>query len=231
MRTYKLHLIRHGLTQANLQGTYIGQTDVSLTKEGLENLSKLMKKYIYPNVDLVYTSPLKRCVQTAYQLFPQVEMKIVEQLSEYNFGEFEGKNYKELMQNEVFLEWLENSKEVAPPNGENSQEFCMRILTGISKIFEHMVSNEIHSAAVITHSGVITTLLATIGLPKQNIEQRIIPDGTGFTVLLTPEMWHRSGCFEIFEAIPYRNFEIEDTYTEEDFAHDVMCDYDPEKEA
>ncbi|MEG2295465.1 MAG: histidine phosphatase family protein [Oscillospiraceae bacterium] len=231
MRAYKLHFIRHGLTQANLEGTYIGQTDLSLSNQGFNNLKDLRKKYSYPSAELVYTSPLKRCVQTAYQLYPEVEMKVVDELSEYNFGDFEGKNYKELMEIPIFLKWLENSKEVAPPNGENSQEFCMRILKGISKIFEHMVGNQIHSAAVVTHSGVITTLLTTIGLPRQEMDQSAVPDGTGFTVLLTPEMWQRSGCFEIFEAIPYRNFDIEDTYTDEQFAHDVMCNYDPEKES
>ena len=36
MKTFKLHLIRHGLTSGNLQGLYIGSgTDIPLCDEGL----------------------------------------------------------------------------------------------------------------------------------------------------------------------------------------------------
>ncbi|MBQ7958937.1 MAG: histidine phosphatase family protein, partial [Oscillospiraceae bacterium] len=39
MRTYKIHLIRHGLTQGNFQAKYIGQkTDLPLCEEGIEGL-------------------------------------------------------------------------------------------------------------------------------------------------------------------------------------------------
>ena len=40
----KIILIRHGLTRANIQIKYCGQTDVSLSREGVKQLKKLSKK-------------------------------------------------------------------------------------------------------------------------------------------------------------------------------------------
>ena len=34
MKNYYLYLIRHGLTQGNLDGKYIGQTDLALCPDG-----------------------------------------------------------------------------------------------------------------------------------------------------------------------------------------------------
>ena len=42
MRTLKIHLIRHGATDANVKGQYIGcKTDMPLSPEGLNELRTL----------------------------------------------------------------------------------------------------------------------------------------------------------------------------------------------
>ena len=47
MKTYKIHLIRHGATDANVLGQYIGQrTDTPLSPEGLNELRLLKDNHI-----------------------------------------------------------------------------------------------------------------------------------------------------------------------------------------
>ena len=66
MKYYKLHLIRHGLTQGNLDGRYIGSgTDLPLCAEGRAQLEELKAKFQYPDVPLVFCSPMLRAQQTA----------------------------------------------------------------------------------------------------------------------------------------------------------------------
>ena len=56
MKYYKLHLIRHGLTEGNLQGLYIGSgSDLPLCAEGRAQLKTLKKDFGYPQVPLVFT--------------------------------------------------------------------------------------------------------------------------------------------------------------------------------
>ena len=45
MKTFKLHLIRHGMTAGNLQGLYIGSgTDLPLCDEGRAQLADLKER-------------------------------------------------------------------------------------------------------------------------------------------------------------------------------------------
>ena len=66
MKTFKLHLIRHGLTDANFKGIYAGSgTDLPLSEEGTRQLKQLREDFSYPQVPLVFVSPLLRARQTA----------------------------------------------------------------------------------------------------------------------------------------------------------------------
>ena len=70
----ELYLIRHGKTYGNTLGRYIGTTDEELCEEGREALKRLKagRDFAAVRPGVVYASPLKRCVQTAEILFPEI---------------------------------------------------------------------------------------------------------------------------------------------------------------
>ena len=85
MKTYKLHLIRHGLTRANLEGIYAGSgTDLPLCPEGRAQLEALRRDFEYPNVPLVITSPMLRARETADILYPGIKQIGIDDLREIN---------------------------------------------------------------------------------------------------------------------------------------------------
>ena len=96
MKTYKIHLIRHGLTQGNLDGQYVGHKDIPVCEQGLLSLRQMKNEMTYPDSPVLFCSPLLRCRQTAKELFPDKEPIIINELIEYNFGEFEGHTADEL---------------------------------------------------------------------------------------------------------------------------------------
>ena len=57
MKTYRIHLIRHGLTAANTEGRYVGGgTDEPLCDTGIMGLEFLKSNYKYPDkVSLLHT--------------------------------------------------------------------------------------------------------------------------------------------------------------------------------
>ncbi|MBQ8724820.1 MAG: histidine phosphatase family protein, partial [Oscillospiraceae bacterium] len=57
MKGYHLSLIRHGRTEANDNGIYIGRTDYPLSEKGIAELYSKMDEYVYPGVAKVYSSP------------------------------------------------------------------------------------------------------------------------------------------------------------------------------
>ena len=78
MKTYKIHLIRHGQTAANETGTYIGRTDLPLSPAGVNELLQMKKVYTYPYGMRFFTSPLTRCKQTLHVLYPDSKPEVVE---------------------------------------------------------------------------------------------------------------------------------------------------------
>ena len=57
---------------------------------------------VYPKVDRVYVSPMKRCIATASFIYPEGYARVLPELREMNFGEFEGKRVDELIGREDY---------------------------------------------------------------------------------------------------------------------------------
>ena len=204
MKTYKIHLIRHGKTAANLDGRYIGRTDLPLSPLGEEELRQLKAHYRYPEAERVYSSPLARCRKTATILYPRVPVSEVEGLREADFGVFEGKTPYALKDDPDYQAWMKGG---TPPEGEASEAFVRRVLEGFVGILDDMKAREIRSAAVITHGGVIMTILAALGLPEHPPTDWQTPSGGGYTLLADVALWMRAGKLEVYRRIPDRGEE------------------------
>jgi len=202
MKTYKIHLIRHGMTEANQDGRYIGRTDLPLSPEGLAALLALKEKYQYPGGVRFFTSPLTRCRQTLEVLYPGCQPTLVEGLSECDFGQWEGKRLQELKGDERFLRWMEGSDR-SIPGGEDSEAFRARVCAA----FEGIVSDLIHAgdteAVICTHGGVITMLLQLYGLPRLDPKDCLANPGQGFTLRVTPSIWMSEPLCEVLCMIPW----------------------------
>ena len=202
MITYKIHLIRTGKTSTTPGKRYVGQADIPLCDKGTEALADLRREFTYPAAEMVFSSPLCRCAQTAEILYPDTYAEVIDGLKDINLGEFEGKTFEELRENEAFALWLKNSFENTPPGGEEITAFTTRIVDAVREIFIRMMEEKIQNVAVVTHGGVIMTLLAAIGLPKMPLHQWAVDNGCGYTLLFTPQMWMRDGCAEVFCHLP-----------------------------
>lgn len=202
MRNYKIHFIRHGLTQANLEGRYIGRTDESLCDTGYTQLQHLMEECEYPKVAKVYTSPLLRCTQTAEYIYPDTQTEIVPELLEMDMGSFEGKTAEELKDEPAFVKWLENAVDNPPPGGEGMEDFLFRQVGAFNEIFKDMMEQEVFEAAIITHGGAIMALLAAIGLPKAPMNEWQCAGGAGYTAITSAQMWMRDHAIEINGYLP-----------------------------
>lgn len=200
MKTYKLHLIRHGMTEGNIRGQYIGRTDLPVLPEGVAALDNLKAVIEYPNVEKVYSSPMLRCRQTANVLYPNRNLKIIDNLIEYDFGEFEGKTASELESDPRYMQWA-SGKITAPPSGEDNTDFVKRLCVGINEIVRDMMDNDIRESAVIMHGGTIMAFLAAAALPRRNIVEWTADNGRGYSILITPSLYQRSGVVEVTDII------------------------------
>ncbi len=202
MKNYTLHIIKHGLTNGNEQGKYIGKTDEPLSERGVLELEDLCEELRYPQVQIVYSSPLVRCLQTAEIIYPNTFIKTVNDIREYDFGIFENKSMEELKNDPEFKKWAGNAMLGAPKGGENKADFDARINSGLQSIISDMMSSRITSAAVVTHGGVIMSWLAKYGIPQKEPMYWASKSGCGFTVTTSSYLWGSGGAFEIMDRIP-----------------------------
>ena len=210
MKSYTIHFIRNALTDENLEGRYIGHTNVELSDEGKSQLRQMREDLVYPPVDALFTSPLKRCTETASILYPDNKPIVIEGMIEYNFGEFDNKTAEQLEKYEEFPRWLAGEKGVKPPYGESNEEFSKRVCDTFEKIAEGLMKTGTTSAAIITHGGVIMTILAAYGIPEYPMHEWLTPNGCGFTVKLNPSLWMRAKKFEVFSEFPYEKEDLPD---------------------
>ena len=73
-----LILIRHGETDWNVAGRYQGQADPTLNNRGLEQAHQLARELRSSPLDVIYTSPLLRAVQTAKIIMEVLDLHLRE---------------------------------------------------------------------------------------------------------------------------------------------------------
>ena len=203
MKNYHISLIRHGRTEANERGVYIGTTDYPLSDLGRNELLDKLDRFVYPKVERVYSSPLQRCTETAEILFPDRELVVAEEFRELHFGKFEGRSAEELLHDEAYRTWMKGGMDAKPPEGESVAELSIRTYQGLYRILLEMMQEDFRHCALVTHGGVISNMLACFGIPKLDPRQIQTAPGEGFEIQINPQMWQQAQAFEIVGVTPF----------------------------
>lgn len=230
MIVYRLHFIRHALTAGNVDHRFIGSTDLPALPEGLDVIRDYKDEGVYPTVSQVYTSPLLRCRQTAETIYEDTPIEVVDGLRELDFGALENKTPDEARELPEFEEYLRAVQSGNPslkiPGGESMEQMLQRVSDAINYMIEDMFERNVTSAAVITHGGVISSILATWGLPKESLLFWAVDNGCGYTTLLQTDIWDKNQVFEIYDKIapPLGQELSDDAYL--DYAESLLTEED-----
>lgn len=202
MKCYKLNFIRHGQTDANVNGTFAGTTDVPLNDLGRNTLLELKEEFEYPRAQVVYTSPLSRAKESAEILYDNRLIIEIPELREIHFGIFEGKSHEELINNPDFKEFMASGMKKTPPLGESNADFSVRCIKAINNILADMMARNVTEAAVVAHGGFILRLLTLCNIESWDPKNYFCDNGKGFKVMITPSLWSNIQKFEVLEKIP-----------------------------
>ncbi len=177
----KIYLIRHSMTEGNLRKRYVGTTDEELCREGVE----LLKDRTYPRVQRIYASPLRRCLQTARLIYPGQEVIPVAELAECDFGQFENKNYQELLSVPEYQRWIDSGGTLPFPGGESREEFVRRSLCGFRRSVMACRESGIRTAAFVVHGGTIMSIMERYAYPRGDYFDYQIGNGEGYELIVT----------------------------------------------
>lgn len=162
-KSTEIIFVRHGQTDFNKQRLYFGHLDPKLNETGisqLKNTKKLLHK-LEKNISKVYSSDLKRCVESMklLEIDEEVEKILTEDLREMNFGVLEGKTFEEAKEEfPGFVENLKNNwKKLRFEGSESVEDLYFRVSNKLYKIAEE---NKGEKILVVAHAGVIQSLLS-----------------------------------------------------------------------
>ena len=181
MSRHRIILIRHARTKGNDERRYIGcLSDEPVSEEGLRSLKAVCTGAI-PECDRVFSGPMKRCITTAKYLFPDTESEIIPDLTEMDFGSFEGKNYEELKDNPYYIRWMESNGRLPFPEGEDMERFTARSMKAFRDILNRLNDND--SAAIVCHGGNIMAIISA--LTGSEYFDHIVNNLQGYTMDVT----------------------------------------------
>lgn len=161
----ELYLIRHTTPKIDLSTCY-GQSDIDITSTFAQEATIIHQKLCGFVPDTIYSSPLKRCSLLAFELFPTHPPKLLDELKEINFGDWEMKPWHSIPQNELMV-WSDDFWNICPPKGESFRVFHDRVRRFMISLTN---SHQNDKVAVITHSGVFRALMMDwLGMPHTHI--------------------------------------------------------------
>ena len=157
----ELILIRHGETDSNIRGSYLGWTDIELNKTGIGQVRILRDRLKNTKIDKIYSSPLKRAMQTADIINENYGLDIVytDGLKERNFGIWDDLTIEEMKQRypSEYNAWIGDWIKYPIAKGESAIEAYNRSAQFVRDLIDR---NNEGVFMLVTHLGTIRFLLA-----------------------------------------------------------------------
>lgn len=136
----RIILVRHGQTAWNI-GTgerFRGRVDLPLDDTGLAQAHALAERLTDQSIVAVYSSPLKRAVETARPTAQQLGLPIqpLPGIIDINYGDWQGLSPAEVAKvyPDLYRRWLEKPHLVRFPSGESLRQVRLRGLAALKQV-------------------------------------------------------------------------------------------------
>lgn len=198
-----VHFVRHGMTKGNIEGKFIGWTDILLVEQGRDELKALKEQFEYPKVDQVFSSPLVRTRETADILFPDHDPILVPGLKEFYFGDLEAVGTKEIAKQIDMNKWIAHEPDCMFPGGESILEARFRVMGAMTRIIHRCIENGYQEVAVIAHGTIIRTLVEACLVTTEDMRNFMMtPNGMGLTTTVDTEEWFKTQKLTFVKYLP-----------------------------
>ncbi|MCL1079796.1 histidine phosphatase family protein [Parashewanella spongiae] len=163
MKNAKLILLRHGECKGGK--IFRGLTNVLLSEIGVKQMQTAVER-LKTKPDLVFTSPLKRCLEFASSY--EKNSIVMPSLMEMDFGDWDGKTVEEILekQPEALSAFWDEPWDNTPPEAEPLVIFETRVMAAIEQIIDDILTHcgegvdTTPTALVITHAGVVRHVMS-----------------------------------------------------------------------
>lgn len=195
----KIILIRHAKTTGNDMKRYIGSTDEHLSDLGLLQASLCHDHATYREPEVLFTSPLLRCTETAKILFPKTPPIVVDDFRETNFGDYENKTAEELRYEPAYQRFIDYDGITAFPNGESRGAVARRVIPAFEQVIAALIAEPLDAATFVVHGGTIMTILEHYVQPKKDFYHWQVENCGGYLVCIDESTWETDKKLKVFK--------------------------------
>lgn len=183
-----IFLIRHG------ENDWVGKKlagrmpDVHLNQKGFDQATRLAENLKDLPLKAIYSSPLDRAMETAQPLAKIKDLPITtcENLSEINFGDWQGKTIKQLRRLKLWKTVQKNPSQMQFPNGESFKDAQQRLVNCIDEIAGNHESEDL--IACFSHSDSIRLLVSHyLDMPMDSFQKINISTASITSLKITEE--------------------------------------------
>ena len=154
--------MRHGETEYHAQKRVLGRLDIGLNETGREQARLAATFFDDVELSAVYCSPLKRCRETARPVADSkgLDVVILDGLMEVDMGDWDGRPFKELFEEEGDLvgRWMQNPSTLPIPGGENFNAVRERVMGASEEITARHGDED--QVLIVSHGGPIRGMLS-----------------------------------------------------------------------
>lgn len=154
-----LILVRHGESVLGRAKRYAGHRDTPLTPRGRAQIRRLRPRFQKIKAQVIVSSDLVRCLETARILAPGLEIIRSARLRELDFGEWDGRTAVSCRHRDPrrFDRWMRDPWTIRTPGGECLSQVWTRVRGYVSSLVRRFPGRTL---ALVTHAGPIRTLIA-----------------------------------------------------------------------
>ncbi|MFZ4835429.1 histidine phosphatase family protein [Rouxiella sp. Mn2063] len=157
----KLYLIRHGQTQADVNGVICGSSDIGLTELGKQQAKHLANMLASVRLDGIIHSGMLRSEQTANIILGQRDINLETQTlaQEICFGQWELRCHSEVKSSATvsYADWCRDWQLAEVPGGELFADFSQRIRRALNQLYLRPANSQL---AIIGEQGALSFMLA-----------------------------------------------------------------------
>lgn len=152
-----LYIVLHCQSCYNKNGIFTGRANVDLTDTGHTHAKIIADKLKNIKIDIAYSSPLKRTLQTLEPILKyHTETKTIidDRIIERDYGDLTHKikdDYKK--KHPKLFEIYHRSFDVPPPNGESIKDVEERVIPFLYEIVSKIKNNQ--TILIVTHSNAV----------------------------------------------------------------------------
>ena len=193
MRGTRLFLLRHGTTDANVSGLFLGATDAALSAQGRTEATKLGRRLSEQDFASIICSDLQRARDTAVAVamhHPNVELQVDARIREMHLGDLEGVPAKEAQaaHPELMMQWFADPGSTRMP-GEQAESLGEVQTRAWAAIEEFAQANSGQTIAAVSHTFcILSTLCHVLGMPLTQFRRMFIHRAS-----ITEIVWDKHG--------------------------------------